>query len=217
MRQTWGKYCFGCRCENASPLIRKMPNDILKKILDIAFPLPGPSGVDFEFSNVTSSVNRSRFVLWRYGHRENQLHVWCQQNHPHYSNVFRSACLLLRLMRLVKLLIVHSKLRQAESSLCNMYLALLNCWWSCSFSVRLGVNLGVWCDWFDVTAPLELGIHRYCDDLTTLQTMDRYLLWWPNWSTIWFARQGLDYFIRNNYFYSLALGREIGECLRCIV
>ena len=38
----------------------------------MAFPLPGPSRVDFEFCHISSSQNRSRFAFLKFGRRQEE-------------------------------------------------------------------------------------------------------------------------------------------------
>ena len=63
-------HAWHCRGKGGSPLATDLPLDILKRILDKAFPLPGPSRVDFEFCHVGSSRNRSRFSFLKFGRRQ---------------------------------------------------------------------------------------------------------------------------------------------------
>jgi len=55
------------KVEGASPLASELPSDVLKTILDIAFPLPSPPRVDFEFIHQRSSSNECRFFFHRLG------------------------------------------------------------------------------------------------------------------------------------------------------
>lgn len=55
------------KVHGASPLAAELPSDVLKIILDMAFPLPGPPRVDFEFIHQRSSQNECRFLFHRLG------------------------------------------------------------------------------------------------------------------------------------------------------
>lgn len=58
-----------CRVKDASPIAAQLPEDILKRILCMAFPLHGPlkqTSIDFEFRHCQTMENASRFTLFQF-------------------------------------------------------------------------------------------------------------------------------------------------------